>query len=93
MRKKGPSRKPKKKRGRVLTLAELYHRQGGRCKYCFAPMDLGGDGLMRATRDHIKPKARGGKQAGNLVAACARCNEAKADAPVQEFVRSLNAGS
>ncbi len=88
MRKKGPSHRPKRKRGRVLSLAELYYKQGGLCKYCLAPMVLDGHGNNRATRDHVRPKARGGKQAGNLVAACARCNNMKADQPVRAFVRS-----
>lgn len=87
MRKKGPAYRRKKGK-RVLTLADLYYRQAGLCKYCHCPMVLGGDGPMKATRDHVHPRSRGGKNAGNLVAACARCNQTKGDQHVREFLRS-----
>lgn len=33
----------------------------------------------QATRDHIVPKSRGGKGGDNLVLACRKCNEEKAN--------------
>lgn len=84
MRKPGPAHKRKKGRG-VTDLPSLYYRQGGRCKYCARPMSLGGIEARSATRDHVVPRASGGKQAGNLVAACRDCNARKANMTLDDF--------
>lgn len=53
----------------------LFRRDNYTCMYCgkqFAHTDL--------TRDHIVPRSKGGKDVwGNVVAACRRCNQFKAD--------------
>lgn len=59
------------------SIETLFYKQQGRCHYCQCPMTLGSGGRMQATRDHIVPRAHGGKQRRNLVAACRGCNEAK----------------
>ena len=47
--------------------------QGGRCFWCQRLIPVA---LM--TRDHIQPRAHGGGDDwGNIVLACARCNESK----------------
>jgi predicted amidohydrolase len=52
-----------------------------RCVYCATPL-----ATHTATLDHVHPLARGGAhEAGNLVAACARCNRLKGDQPPHEF--------
>lgn len=79
VRKPGNPHRQKKGRTRAYTLAELWHMHGGRCKYCGRTTDMDSTGPNRATRDHVLPRAKGGKQSGNLVLACAGCNEAKAD--------------
>ena len=52
---------------------------GGRCWYCGGlPEDL--------TVDHARPRSRGGKnEDGNLLPACDRCNNLKANQTVSEF--------
>ncbi|MEZ4393457.1 MAG: HNH endonuclease [Polyangiales bacterium] len=53
----------------------VYRRDGFACQYCGAQPG-GGD----LTLDHVVPRARGGRtEWTNIVAACARCNAAKAD--------------
>jgi len=48
---------------------------GRRCVYCAAPLEFD-----VATLDHVHPLAKGGTHvAGNLVAACGRCNRLKGD--------------
>ena len=75
-------------------LASVYNvqfvLQGERCFYCRVKL------LNRAaprhgepgwTEDHVIPKCRGGKRAGNILLACRACNEAKADMhPKPEWV-------
>ena len=85
MRKAGNGNRRKKGRKPAYSLAELYYRSGGRCKYCGTMTVLDGEGSNRATRDHVRARARGGRQAGNLVLACALCNEMKGDRPAHTF--------
>lgn len=77
MRKPGNPHRQKKGRGRALTLEQLWWKHQGRCKYCGMTTVLGGNGPNQATRDHVRAKARGGKQSGNLALACAECNLTK----------------
>jgi hypothetical protein len=76
-------RYPKKKRSEwILKLSE---RQNHRCCYCgvetWTPYDDGGDGKdgpkkTRATVEHVKPRLAGGTdKKGNVVMACALCNQ------------------
>lgn len=81
IRKPGNPCRRKKGRKPAYTLAELFYRRGGRCKYCGGPTALGGEGPNMATRDHVRPRSKGGKQAGNLVLACFKCNNAKGSGP------------
>ena len=82
VRKPGNPHRQKKGKTRAYTLAELWWKHGGRCKYCGGVTALDGEGHNRATRDHVNPRANGGQQSANLVLACARCNEAKGSTPV-----------
>ncbi len=54
---------------------------GRRCVYCAEAL-----APEAATLDHVYPRARGGPDvAGNVVAACRRCNRMKADLLPSEF--------
>jgi 5-methylcytosine-specific restriction endonuclease McrA len=54
---------------------------GRRCVYCAVEL-----APESATLDHVYPRARGGPDvAGNVVAACLRCNRMKADLLPSEF--------
>lgn len=71
---------------------EMFRRQKGRCAYCCIAMswDTTATG---ATVDHVVPISKGGKnKRGNLVLACRRCNNAKADMDAEEFKVALAAG-
>ena len=60
-----------------------------RCVYCATPLCF-----ESATLDHVVPRAHGGPHvAGNVVAACVRCNRLKADQlPTEFFLRHPWAG-
>ena len=74
--------------------ARLFEQQGGLCAWCGRAMILvtTGERVGReATLDHIVPRAHGGKALTkrgepNLVAACADCNNLRADADPQAFL-------
>jgi len=58
------------------TKRHILMRDGHKCGYC---------GKKATTLDHIKPASKGGKNTWeNLVAACARCNNVKADKELHE---------
>ena len=60
--------------------AYVRHRDGYRCAYCDA-------GDTRLELDHIVPLAHGGaSRVGNLTASCRRCNQRKADQPLEQFL-------
>lgn len=73
-----------------VDLAELFYKQKGRCYWCKRPMSLDGrnEGAS-ATRDHLIPRSRGGKnfmrvpgskknrKRCNVVAACRDCNSCR----------------
>lgn len=65
---------------RRAVLSTLYLLQDGRCYLCADPMRASSpqdpDG---ATRDHVTPRIRGGRDTENLLAAHRACNERKAD--------------
>jgi 5-methylcytosine-specific restriction endonuclease McrA len=59
--------------GFVLDNHTLHQRQSRRCYLCGFKMQRG------LTRDHVWPKAAGGRDAGNILLAHARCNGSKGD--------------
>jgi 5-methylcytosine-specific restriction endonuclease McrA len=63
----------------------LFRRDNYRCMYCgyeFSSTEL--------TRDHVVPRAKGGKDRWeNVVAACKRCNHQKADKLLEDIDMSL----
>lgn len=85
LKKNGNPQRRKKGRKPARSLAELYLFHQGHCRYCGCATVLGGEGDNAATRDHVVPKSRGGKQAGNLVLACARCNSMKSNRTVADL--------
>jgi 5-methylcytosine-specific restriction endonuclease McrA len=57
-------------------------RDSHQCQYC---------GNAAETLDHVRPRSRGGRHVWeNLVAACRRCNHAKADRTLDELGWSLH---
>jgi 5-methylcytosine-specific restriction endonuclease McrA len=65
----------RKRQAAATNRARIYIRDKYRCQYC-------GNTKMASelTLDHILPRAQGGASAPeNLVAACAKCNQRKAD--------------
>lgn len=58
----------------------LLEKWGRKCVYC----DASGVPLQI---DHVRPRSKGGSnRISNLVAACGRCNQAKSNRPVEEFL-------
>ena len=69
MAKKGKTRR---KRGRRISLWELYQREDGICCKCGRRLKL-----IEATREHKKPRSQGGKDGknySNLGISCHSCN-------------------
>lgn len=66
---------------RRAELIDLFQLQGGVCYLCPAPMRARNGHQTRddATRDHVVPKRRKGRDVGNILAAHRSCNEAKGD--------------
>jgi 5-methylcytosine-specific restriction endonuclease McrA len=69
---------------RAEVTAGLARVQDGRCYICVAAgVDMGlarfGEGSLRAVLEHVHPISRGGKNAGNIAAAHAKCDAAKGD--------------
>jgi 5-methylcytosine-specific restriction endonuclease McrA len=64
----------------------LANRDGGaRCRYCGRRQRL-----RKFTIDHVVPLSRGGGGGlDNLALACLRCNQAKADRPLDEFLAAV----
>lgn len=59
-------------------LPEKLKEDGIKCRYC---------GEQAETRDHVVPRSRGGKgAAANIVFACLRCNQMKANLNPDEFI-------
>jgi 5-methylcytosine-specific restriction endonuclease McrA len=66
---------------RVRNRDRAFEEQDGLCFYCLVPMTPAGEDLETScTADHVRPKQMGGtSRADNIVAACFRCNQLKAD--------------
>lgn len=63
----------------------LFRRDNYHCMYCGGPFSH-----AELTRDHVMPRAQGGKDIWeNVVAACARCNHFKADRTPEEAGMAL----
>ena len=61
--------------------AYVIHREDHRCIYCNRKPG-------RFTLDHVIPRSVNGPNTpGNVVAACERCNKAKGDRPIEEYLR------
>lgn len=66
-----------------ITRKGVLARDGGRCVYCGSPA---------TSLDHVVPKSRGGQHVWeNVVAACGRCNHAKADRQLPDLGWRLRA--
>jgi hypothetical protein len=60
---------------RAERLRVILERDGGACVWC---RRLVGEGLVRATTEHVVPRVKGGPSwLENEVAACSRCNRAR----------------
>lgn len=63
----------------LLDRYAIYARDDNRCVYC------GDDVSADPTLDHVEPQRDG--RPSNLVTACRKCNAAKGDRPLQDFLR------
>lgn len=79
-----------------LMLIELIGTQGPTCFYCGRDMLFGKCQCLSdqyATLDRLRPGSRdGGYIRGNVVLACQKCNRARGDLPVEEFMAQLRSG-
>lgn len=90
--------RPRSKRERTDVRKEwlLAHRiaQGGKCHYCFMPMDARApecEHYRRPSLDHVVPLSKGGSDSfANTVAACRGCNNAKADYDQDYFMAHMH---
>lgn len=63
--------------------ASIKERFNLSCAYC-------GERVSVLTQDHVIPLSKGGGHTqGNVVPACSRCNAAKNDRPLEEFLKSF----
>lgn len=65
-----------------IPLTELYQRFGGICQFKMHPISL-----EEATRDHITPRSKGGRNGSdfsNIVLMCKDCNEIKGNTELIE---------
>jgi hypothetical protein len=69
---------------REVRRAELVAVIGKPCAYC-------GDPMAAPTRDHIRPRSKGGRfnQPGNKAFACMPCNKAKGSRTLRQWLRRL----
>ena len=67
-----------------MTRNNIYKRDGFECVYC-------GEGETRQlTLDHVVPKSKGGPNTWeNLVTACKKCNNEKADLSLEEWGKDI----
>lgn len=67
-----------------LTRENIYKRDNFECVYC-------GDSKQRTlTLDHVVPQSKGGRDSwDNLVTACRRCNQEKADLTLEEYGKQI----
>jgi len=66
----------------------IYMRDGLACAYCSEGVEEG----VRLTLDHVIPVEKGGSNnSDNLITCCDRCNGAKGERHVAEFIRATAA--
>ena len=66
----------------------IYLRDGLSCCYCGHSIEDG----AQLTLDHLVPRSAGGNnRADNLITSCFRCNSARGDRDVKEFVSTVAA--
>lgn len=71
----------KQERLNAATLRNILVRDNWECQYCHCRLTL-----RTATKDHVQATANGGQNViENMVAACKRCNNLKADMPLRKF--------
>ncbi len=59
-------------------IKQLIRKYGGKCVLCGEQVNLVHDDPRQATRDHIIPLSKGGRDTfDNLQLACSQCNQAK----------------
>jgi len=58
------------------------------CYYCGKVIydEIGVKPVVKATRDHIIAKSKGGSGPKNIVLACSPCNKFKGDLTLEEFI-------
>ena len=68
-------------------VAKLRRFHGRPCPYCAVPMEFGDPhSPRRPTKDHLLPKARGGRGLhGNVLMVCGGCNVSKGDMTLIEW--------
>ncbi|MGJ4908877.1 HNH endonuclease [Bradyrhizobium sp. HKCCYLS2033] len=68
---------------REVRRAELVAAIGKPCAYC-------GQAMAAPTRDHVRPRSKGGTLAGqNKALACQRCNEDKGSRSIRSWLYRL----
>ncbi len=61
------------------------YKSATHCYYCELPFNF----TTVKTKDHIIPKSKGGKSAGNIIAACKHCNGQKGSLTLDEFFNKM----
>jgi hypothetical protein len=70
-------------------LRQMFANQAGKCHWCGCEIAAARGRPNSATIEHLTPLSRGGSnKSHNLKAACASCNNRKADMTAEEFVRA-----
>lgn len=73
------------KHSAILSRRNLMLRDGGECQYCGVNVSL-----KTGTMDHVIPRSRGGTHTwDNVVLACSKCNQKKADKMPEAFYLKL----
>ena len=68
-------------------------REPGRCYWCGCILTRGGTQRPRSrTKDHLTPKARGGRGGDNKVSCCWSCNQRKGDMTAEEYAAHCGQG-
>jgi hypothetical protein len=71
-----------------MLLITLFDKHRGKCHFCGHQTHIRNKGKPKAacaTREHLRPWVHGGRNGDNLVLACSRCNNLKAELPADVF--------
>lgn len=72
--------------GVSISLKQLFKRANGRCHYCNRKTSPKSGSKLKPTKDHVVPKSKGGlNKLRNVVLACHKCNQKKADESYDDF--------